>query len=168
MELLHFDEREGIPNNPGLSVVIHDDVAEIIGDPAACERLFHGHGWGGSWRNGIFPYHHFHSNAHEALGIVSGSARVVLGGPGGAELTVRPGNVIVLPAGTGHMRADGGVGLLVVGAYPPGQEHYDLRRADPDWLPQARANIAAVSLPDADPALGAAGGLRTVDAWTGG
>ena len=96
---------------------------------------------------------------------MSGSARVTLGGPGGAVLTVRAGDVIVLPAGTGHKREDDGAGLLVVGAYPPGQEQYDLRRADPSWLSQARANIAAVALPDADPALGAHDGLRTVAEW---
>ncbi len=167
MELLRFDESEGIPNNPGLPVVIHHDVAEIVEDPAACERLFMGNGWGGTWRNGIFPYHHFHSNAHEALGIVSGSARVVLGGPAGAEVRVQPGDVIVLPAGTGHKREDGGAGLLVIGAYPPGQEHYDLRRADPEWLPQARTNVAAVRLPDTDPATGSGGGLRSVAEWRG-
>jgi uncharacterized protein YjlB len=167
MDLLRFDESGGIPNNPGLPVVIHHAVSEIVGDPAACERLFHRNGWGGTWRDGIFPYHHFHSNAHEALGIVSGSAHVVLGGPGGASLTVGPGDVIVLPAGTGHKREDGAVGLLVVGAYPPGQEHYDLRRADPNWLPQARANIAAVSPPDTDPATGANGGLRSIAEWRG-
>ncbi len=167
MELLRFDESEGIPNNPGLPVVIHHGLSEIVDDPVACERLFHGHGWGGTWRNGIFPYHHFHSNAHEALAVISGAARVVLGGPGGAELTVQAGDVIVLPAGTGHKRDGVASGLLVVGGYPPGQEHYDLRRADAEWLPQARANIAAVELPEADPATGAEGGLRSVAEWRG-
>jgi uncharacterized protein YjlB len=165
MELLHFDESDGIPNNTALPVVVHHDVSQIIDDPAACERLFASHNWGGSWRNGIFSYHHFHSNAHEALGIVSGAARVALGGPGGAVLTVRAGDVIVLPAGTGHKREDDAAGLLVVGAYPPGQEQYDLRRADPSWLSEARANIAAVALPEADPALGAEDGLRAVAGW---
>ena len=165
MELLEFDMSAGIPNNPALPVVIHHDVASIVDDPGACERLFCSHGWGGSWRNGIFPFHHFHSNAHEALGIVSGSARVTLGGPDGETLDVRAGDVLVLPAGTGHKREDGGSGLLVIGAYPPGQEDYDLRRGAPDELAEARRNIAAVALPDADPVLGADDGLRSVSAW---
>lgn len=167
MELLRFDASGGIPNNPRLPVIVHHDVTEIVEDPSACERLFAAHGWGGSWRNGIFPFHHFHSNAHEALGVVSGSARVTLGGAGGTELTVQAGDVLVLPAGTGHKREDAGAGLLVIGAYPPGQEDYDLRREDPAWLPQARQNIAAVGLPDADPAVGVSGGLRTLAEWTG-
>ena len=165
MELLEFETSAGIPNNPALPVVVHHDVAAIVDDPAACEQVFRSHGWGGTWRNGIFPFHHFHSNAHEALGIVRGSARVTLGGPDGETLDVRAGDVLVLPAGTGHKREDGASGLLVIGAYPPGQEDYDLRHGDPDELAEARRNIAAVALPDADPVLGADDGLRSVSAW---
>lgn len=165
MELLVFESSDGIPNNPGLPVIIHDDVAEIVDDPTACERLFRSHGWGGTWRNGIFPYHHFHSNAHEALGIVSGSARVTLGGPGGETLEVRAGDVLVMPAGTGHKREDDGSGLLVVGGYPAGQEHYDLRRGDPAELAEVRRNIEAARLPEADPVAGDRDGLRSIDAW---
>ena len=165
MEQLFFQTSEGIPNNRTLPVVVQHDVAEIVEDPAGCERLFRSHGWGGTWRNGIFPFHHFHSNAHEALGIVSGAARVTLGGPDGETLDVRAGDVLVLPAGTGHKREDAGSGLLVIGAYPPGQENYDLLRGDPSELDKARRNIAAVALPDTDPVLGADGGLRSIEAW---
>jgi uncharacterized protein YjlB len=165
MELISFETSAGIPNNPTLPVVVHHDVLEIVDDPAACERLFRSRGWGGTWRNGIFPFHHFHSNAHEALGIVSGSAQVTLGGPDGETLEVSAGDVLVLPAGTGHKREDGGSGLLVIGAYPQGQENYDLRRGDPEKLAEARRKVAAVVLPDADPVLGTDGGLRSVEAW---
>ncbi len=165
MDLLKFETSAGIPNNPALPVVIHHDVTEIVDNPSACERLFRSHGWGGTWRNGIFPFHHFHSNAHEALGIVSGGARVTLGGPDGDTLDVRAGDVLVLPAGTGHKREDAGSGLLVIGAYPPGQEDYDLRRGDPDELAEVRRNIEAVSLPDTDPAFGTGDGRGVVEAW---
>jgi uncharacterized protein YjlB len=154
VDLLRFEQSEGIPNNPDLPVVVYHGVEEIVDDPAACERLFHTNRWGGSWRDGIFPFHHYHSNAHEVLGIVSGEALVTLGGPGGEQLTVRAGDVLVLPAGTGHKRDDTTGALLVIGAYPPGQENYDLRRGDPAELPEARRNIAAVVLPEADPVVG--------------
>jgi uncharacterized protein YjlB len=164
VERLAFpDDSEGIPNNAALPVIVHHGVEAIVDDPAACEELFAGNGWGGSWRDGIFSYHHFHSNAHEALGIVSGRARVTLGGPGGETFDVAAGDVLVLPAGTGHKREDAGGGLLVVGAYPRGQENYDLRRADPDVLAEVRANIARVKLPDGDPVGGGDGPL--VELW---
>ena len=40
-------------------------------------------GWLGAWVDGIYAFHHFHSTAHEVLGIVAGSASVILGGPKG-------------------------------------------------------------------------------------
>jgi uncharacterized protein YjlB len=161
-EQLRFARSGGVPNNPVLPVVLRHDIAAIRNQPAACERLFERHGWGGTWRDGIFPYHHFHSDAHEALGIVRGEATVLLGGPDGKEVTVRAGDVVVLPAGTGHKRLAATSDLLVVGAYPPGQEAFDLRRADPAELDEVSANIAAVPLPETDPVAGAEGPLVVI------
>jgi uncharacterized protein YjlB len=148
-----------IPNNPALPVLVYRDVAEASRGPAACEALFEGHGWGGSWQDGIFPFHHFHSVSHEVLGIVSGTAGVRLGGPQGRRIDVRPGDVLVLPAGTGHCREAASPDLLVVGAYPPGQEAYDLRRGEPGEHDEVRANIARVGLPAEDPVEGPDGSL---------
>ena len=47
---------------------------------ADADRLMAAHGWTNSWRNGIYPYTHYHSTSHEALAIVAGSATVQLGG----------------------------------------------------------------------------------------
>ena len=148
-----------IPNNPALPVLVYRDVAEVAGGPAACEELFTRHGWGGTWRSGIFPFHHFHSVSHEVLGIVSGTAGVTLGGPQGRRLDVRAGDVLVLPAGTGHCREAASADLLVVGAYPRGQEAWDLRRGEPDEHHEVRANIARVALPEEDPVEGPDGSL---------
>jgi uncharacterized protein YjlB len=48
-------------------------------------NLFHANGWGDSWRNEIYPYQHYRSAAHEALGVFSGAALVLLGGGEGIE-----------------------------------------------------------------------------------
>jgi uncharacterized protein YjlB len=138
----------GVPNSE-LPVLIYRGV-EPAGDPASAERLFAEHGWRGAWRNGIFSFHHFHSTAHEVLAIVGGSARVRLGGPAGPRLEVRRGDVIVLPAGTGHRNEGDSGDLLVVGAYPNGMS-WDVRRGGPDEYDEVVANIAAVPLPDSDP-----------------
>src|SRR5205823_467966 len=106
--------------------VYHD----VAGARAAAhyEELFADNGWLGSWRDGIFSYHHFHSTSHEVLGIVSGEAAVMLGGPSvGKQFEVRMGDVLVLPAGTGHCNAGSTDDLLVIGAYPDGMS-WDLRR----------------------------------------
>ena len=36
--------------------------------------------------------------------------------------------MLVLPAGVGHRRLGGDDGLKVIGAYPRGQSHYDMKR----------------------------------------
>ena len=66
---------------------------------------------------------------------------------------VAAGDVLVLPAGTGHRRATPRDGFSVVGAYPPGQEDYDLLREDISdaELEAARERIAALGPPPQDP-----------------
>jgi uncharacterized protein YjlB len=151
-----FEDDGAIPNSP-LPALVYEDVEDAL-DPGSCESMFARHGWLGSWRDGIFRFHHFHSTAHEVLGIVAGSATVVLGGPRGRSFDVRQGNVLVLPAGTGHYNAGSSADLLVVGAYPDGMT-YDLRRGDPAEHDEVVANIRAVPLPRTDPVRGANGPL---------
>jgi uncharacterized protein YjlB len=151
-----FDDDGAIPNSP-LPVIVYHAV-EDARDAGSCERLFATNGWLGSWRDGIFAYHHFHSTAHEVLGIVAGSATVVLGGPSGRRFDVGEGDVLVLPAGTGHCNAGSSAELLVVGAYPDGMS-WDLRRGDPVEHDEVIANIRAVPLPRADPVQGPGGPL---------
>jgi uncharacterized protein YjlB len=145
-----------IPNSV-LPVLIYHDL-ELAGDPARAETGFADNGWWGSWRDGIFPFHHFHSTAHEVLAIVAGHASVALGGPHGQTVSVERGDVVVLPAGTGHCNQGASDDLLVVGAYPEGMD-WDLRRGDPGEYEQVVANIAAVPLPGSDPVHGAGGPL---------
>ena len=72
-------------------------------DPAAViEDVFDRNGWGDGWRNGIYDYLHYHSRIHEVLGIARGSAKVRLGGNRGRTLKLGAGDVVILPAGTGH------------------------------------------------------------------
>jgi uncharacterized protein YjlB len=140
-----------IVNNPHFPVLLYRGVPEAAAGPEACRALFSAHGWGGAWTNGVFAFHHFHSNAHEVLGVVSGRATLALGGPQGETFDVRAGDVLVLPAGTGHRRDAASADFVVVGAYPPGQENYDVRRGERAEAPEARRRVAAVALPPDDP-----------------
>jgi uncharacterized protein YjlB len=162
-ETRHFADDGAIPNSP-LPVLVYHDVADVAAGAASCEALFVRHGWGGSWRSGIYDFHHFHSTAHEVLGITAGQAEVILGGPEGQRFQVATGDVLILPAGTGHCRAGSSADLLVVGAYPRDQR-WDMRRGDPAEHDEVLANIARVELPDTDPVFGAEGPL--VDLWAG-
>ena len=149
-----------IPNHPRWPLLVYPGAVEISGsDPAAFfEALFTRNGWPAAWRDGVFPFHHYHSNAHEVLGIYSGEATVQFGGEAGVTVLAKPGDVIVLPAGTGHKKLASKGALGVVGAYPEGA------RPDTCMPPFARAtaNAAAaarVPLPAGDPVFGPNGPL---------
>jgi len=110
-----------VPNNSRLPLVVYRGVLEAGPDAAAaCEKLFAGNGWSGGWRGGVYPYHHYHTTAHEALGIVAGSAKVRLGGDSGAVVDLNAGDAVVIPAGVAHKGEAASPDLLIVGAYPGG------------------------------------------------
>jgi len=72
------------PNNSKLPVIIYRQAIESDAVSAEIvEALFASNRWRHSWRNGIYPYHHYHSTVHEVLGIYAGRAKVQLGGPEG-------------------------------------------------------------------------------------
>lgn len=159
---LLFDSDGVIPNSP-LPVLIYRQVG-LDGDLAAAfERVFATNQWPPQWRDGIFDYHHYHSNAHEALGVAAGSAEVMLGGEQGQAVHRQAGDLVILPAGTGHCRIEQSADFLVVGAYPAGQEQYDMQRADSSTLDASVERIARVAMPQADPLYGSQGALA--HAW---
>jgi uncharacterized protein YjlB len=148
----HFFQDDGAIPNSRLPVLIYHAV-EALDDADGCEELFDANGWVPDWRDGIFSFHHFHSITHEVLGIVRGRATVKLGGPSGRSFEIGQGDVLVLPAGTGHCNEGSSADLLVIGAYPDGMA-WDIRRGDPAEHDEAVANIRAVPVPRADPVNG--------------
>ena len=116
LETWHAPAGDTIPNHPGFGVLIYHDVEAAAAGAGACRTLFDEHGWGGSWVDGVFDFHHFHSTSHEVLGVVAGRATIELGGPQGRAFDVAAGDVLVLPAGTGHRRAAADGAFTVVSA----------------------------------------------------
>jgi uncharacterized protein YjlB len=160
--LYRFEDDGKTPNNPRLPLILYRDVLRVPEghDPAAvCEDMFARHGWANGWRNGIYPFLHFHTLTHEVLGIARGTARVEFGGEKGQTLEVQPGDVVVLPAGTGHRRVSASADLLVVGAYPTAGSSFDQARPNEIDLQEARRNIAHVGRPAQDPVYGKDGPL---------
>ena len=149
-----------VPNSP-LPLLAYPAAIDLpAADPAAAwEDLFAANGWDRSWRNGVYPFQHFHSTAHEVLGCYGGSARVLFGGDQGTVVEVQAGDAVLIPAGVGHKNLGHSADFGVVGAYPPGPD-WDLRRAEPAEYEEARANIARVPRPATDPLYGAAGPLQ--------
>ena len=150
------------PNNPELPVIWYRQGATLPeSEPAELfETLFTSNHWPSVWRGGVFEYHHFHTTAHEALGVYSGNVTVQLGGEQGSELTIEAGDIAVIPAGVAHKNLGCSKDLWIVGAYPEGQSP-DRGRPDAGRLDEFLARINDVPLPFADPAFGTQGPLMS-------
>jgi uncharacterized protein YjlB len=159
---LHLKPNGWMPNN-SLPVLIYGGAFSPTEADLATkmERVFTANSWPPQWRNGIYSFHHYHSTAHEVLGIAAGHVDVMLGGENGHTVTARAGDVLVLPTGTGHCRISASDDLLVIGAYPPG-EHWDICRtaATTEVLDRMRR----VQFPASDPVFGPKGPLPKL--WT--
>ncbi|SEQ39575.1 Uncharacterized protein YjlB [Faunimonas pinastri] len=162
VEIFSLEPDGGIPNN-SLPVLFYRDALKA-GDCFAegCQTLFQRNGWEGTWVNGVFAYWHFHTEGHEVLGVVSGKAKIGLGGDNRIEVDLKAGDVVVLPAGTGHKRLSASSDFSIVGAYPPGQNGRVIRPESSD-IEKAAAAIKHLPLPATDPVLGGDGAL--VPAW---
>jgi uncharacterized protein YjlB len=160
-ETFLFEDDGRIPNSR-LSLVLYRRA--LPADAGAIEQRFAANGWSNAWRDGIYPYHHFHSIAHEVLGVAAGEAMVLFGGPRGRALRLGAGDVVVIPAGVGHRNQGASEDFVVVGAYPGGAE-WDVRRGEPAERDEVARNIARVALPERDPVEGATGPLTRL--WQG-
>lgn len=151
----NFKDDGSIPNNRlplvYFSQCMPDDASEI-------RQTLNSNNWGGIWVNGIYDYHHYHSTAHEFIGVLQGSATLQLGGENGATVDVKKGDVIIIPAGVGHRLVQADAKFKVIAAYPDGQK-WDLRKGDPDDRPEVLENIRNVPLPTSDPLHGETGPL---------
>jgi uncharacterized protein YjlB len=157
-----FKDDGSVPNNPALPVLVYRagiDLSGSIDPESVIERALAANGWGRDmWRNGIYPYVHYHAMIHETLVIARGRVKVRLGGNQGEELDLGPGDVAVLPAGTGHQLLWGGPDLSVVGAYPP-DGTYNLCRGAKAEHAKALKTIPQVPVPATDPVHGEGGPL---------
>ena len=160
----HLLEDDGvIPNNARLPLVLYPDVVRTDAGASETagffETIFSDNGWDRSWRDGVFPYHHYHSTQHEVLGVYAGRAEVQFGGEDGPVEELCAGDAVVIPAGVAHKRLSATADFAVVGAYPPGAD-WDMNYARAEERADALRNIEAVPPPPADPVLGEGGPLE--------
>ncbi len=158
-----FSDDGAVPNNPRLPMLVYKGALDLKAsrDPEGdIEKLFADNGWDhGQWRNGIYPFAHYHSKIHEVLGIARGQAKVRFGGDRGEVLELSPGDVAVLPAGTGHQRLSSSADLVVIGAYPPAGTYNLCRGDNPADREAALKTIPLVPKPAGDPVAGREGPL---------
>lgn len=151
-----FFEDDGLIPNSRYPVILY---TQAMKDASASDyqKLFAENTWPGAWINGIFSYHHYHSTAHEVLGISSGWVEVLLGGEQGKTVRLSAGDIVILPAGVGHKNLAQSPDLSVVGSYPQGQSP-DMNYGKPGEYARSVSTIAQVPLPENDP-IGESGSL---------
>ena len=178
----HFliTEADTSPNNGELPLILYKAAVQF-GDKepeSVFEEIFWGNAWADGFRDGTFPFHHYHSAAHEVVGVARGRAVLQFGGPAGTVVEVEAGDAAVIPAGVVHCRLDDAPGYSIVGAYPHHQvpdvcvlsesdekiaEHHpdaaglDIKLVDEKQLAAVKASIAATILPETDPISGLSG-----------
>jgi uncharacterized protein YjlB len=154
----------GLPGSRLPLLVWRSALASGEAAPEAFLALFARHGWGRGWTDGIYDYPHFHSTAHDVLGIGRGRVTVQFGGEGGPEVALEAGDAVAIPAGVAHCNKGQSADLVVVGAYDRDRA-WDVRRGDPAELPLVEAAIAEVPAPRQDPVAGPDGALTRL--WAG-
>jgi len=161
--LMRFKDDGETPNNTRFPMILYRSPVKLRPDfdaAAVFEDLFEAHGWKDSWRDGMYDFLHFHTHTHEVLGIARGTVRAKFGGAKGKTLDLKAGDVVILPAGTGHRRLKASRDLLIVGAYPANGGEYDEPKPADVRHSEAIASIVRVRIPRADPVYGKDGPLK--------
>lgn len=159
-----FRDNGAFPNNKNLPLVIFKSpLKDSQIAPEYFEELFNDNGWPAAWRSGLYDFHHYHSKAHEVLGVYSGWVRACFGGPKGEILKAEKGDVIIIPAGVSHCNKGQSSDFKVVGGYFDDQP-WDMMCGDPGERPQADLNISQVGMPTTDPVFGSNGLL--IELWS--
>lgn len=154
-----FSDDGKYPNNENLPlVIISAALSPGSVSPEKFERTFTQNRWPAAWRNGLYDFHHYHSSAHEVLGVYSGWVKACFGGPEGETLEAQAGDIIIIPAGVSHCNMGQSDDFRVVGGYPAGQD-YDMMYGKDGERPAADENIKNVGKPLADPVFGPTGPL---------
>lgn len=154
-----FADDGRFPNNPDLPLVIITAALDrSTVSPEKFERTFTQNGWPAAWRNGLYDFHHYHSSAHEVLGIYTGWVNARFGGPDGETLQAEAGDIIIIPAGVSHCNMGQSKDFRVVGGYPAGQQ-WDMMYGKDGERPGADDNIMNVARPLSDPVFGPTGPL---------
>ena len=81
VEMQRLVDDGAIPNHPELPLLVYRQAVTLPEDDPATtfEAIFNANGWPAGWRNSIYPFHHFHSTAHEVLGVYAGADPGIVG-----------------------------------------------------------------------------------------
>ncbi|KAL4784419.1 hypothetical protein BJX76DRAFT_367627 [Aspergillus varians] len=156
---------EHTPNN-SLPVLHYKNVLPLPRTEEETTKLLTAHKWEKRLLGymGAISVSHFHPNTHECYGIFQGVSTLLLGAAGwdgvsnvGLRITVHTGDVIVLPAGTGHSSVESTDDYRYIGpGCPRWRNEFGKKPIDGKTF---RDEIAGVAYPEEDPVYGRDGPL---------
>lgn len=156
MEIIQkmISSQDYLPGNPYYPLLIYKQAITNSNEPSKViqDRLAQNN-WSHSWVDSIYDFHHYHSNTHEVLVIISGDCQVQFGGDNGPIYIVDQGDVIIIPAGVAHKSLSKSNNFQCIGAYPLDME-YDMNYGTIEEYSQALDAIKQVGLPKKDPIFG--------------
>jgi uncharacterized protein YjlB len=142
------------PNNPHCPLLIYQQsFSTPCESPKNIQLWLKQNDWEHPWVDGIYDFHHYHSNTHEVLVIISGYCQAQFGGDKGVIYTVNPGDVVILPAGVAHKSVNMSADFKCIGAYPFDVD-YDMNYGKAEEFYKAIEAIKQVGLPKKDPIFG--------------
>lgn len=145
------------PGNAELPLLIYKhSISQISGSAQNIQTLLQNNHWGSSWIDCIYDFHHYHSNTHETLVILSGTCMVQFGGDKGITYIVEPGDVVIIPAGVAHKSIEMRDEFQCIGAYPY-DIGYDMNYGTAKEYEKAVTSVPLVALPQKDPMFGEQG-----------
>lgn len=154
--------KDFFPGNSRFPLLIYKNAFDLLHDSNDALALLHQNDWTQAWIDGVYDFHHYHSNTHEVLVIISGECEVQFGGDKGKTYVVTFGDVVILPAGVAHKSLRMSEDFQCIGAYPF-DVGTDMNEGSFDEYAKAIESIQRVGVPKKDPVFGDKGFL--FDYW---
>lgn len=158
----HFFEGNGRVPNSRLPLLIYRNV--IRWDVPTMEAVMRQNKWMPCWHahDGMWPRHHFHTEAHEFICVTKGVHTGKFGGHDGIETQMNAGDVVVIPAGVGHRGLQISDDLDLTGGFHEGFCVVDFRMGFPDEYHDLCRKAREIPILDYDPFFGVNGPLARI------
>lgn len=162
----YFTFGDGSVPNSRFPITVYRDLGDDRIEARNLKNCLGRNGWIPDWfsSDGMYPRHHFHSDAHEFIAVLDGEFTCRFGGEHGVDAHLRKGDALVIPAGVAHCGDRKSEKLAILGAFPAGFGIHDFRLGYPSEYAQMAMRAQQVPIPPNDPLFGPKGPL--VQRWT--
>ena len=158
----YFFEGNGRVPNSRLPLLIYRNA--VRGTPREVESKLRKNTWSPLWHahHGMWPRHHFHSEAHEFICVTQGIHTGKFGGHNGISAQLNAGDAVIIPAGVGHRGLQISDDLNLTGGFHEGFCMVDFRICYPEEYVEMCRISREVPILEHDPFFGLNGPLARI------